>query len=229
MNVQQEVGVKVVTAAVSPQFSCCCRVESNNPKILISLWKVWFIVETFLTSRKTFLSPFQENAGLVVPWLIGILTFISFEALGLVYANVLKDQIFGVSFDNTPRPRSTQDCKDSKTSLRDLMRRSIIITTSISRAFIILTTENFFQFSPTAFRHFRQDRAAVLPESSASKCKKFNWSHKNVKWTISAFLFPFSVCAATAVAGNVGCYEILSHVTFRHLVENKWDNYRALT
>lgn len=40
---------------------------------------------------------FQENAGLVVPWLIGILTFISFEALGLVYANVLKDQIFGVS------------------------------------------------------------------------------------------------------------------------------------
>lgn len=40
---------------------------------------------------------FQENAGLVVPWLIGILTFISFEALGLVYANVLKDQIFNVS------------------------------------------------------------------------------------------------------------------------------------
>lgn len=39
----------------------------------------------------------QENAGLVVPWLIGLLTFISFEALGLVYANVLKDQIFGVS------------------------------------------------------------------------------------------------------------------------------------
>jgi hypothetical protein len=39
---------------------------------------------------------FQENSGLVVPWLIGILTFISFEALGLVYANVLKDQIFGV-------------------------------------------------------------------------------------------------------------------------------------
>jgi len=39
----------------------------------------------------------QENAGLLVPWLIGILTFISFEALGLVYANVLKDQVFGVS------------------------------------------------------------------------------------------------------------------------------------
>lgn len=39
----------------------------------------------------------QENAGLVVPWLIGLLTFISFEALGLVYANVLKDQNLGVS------------------------------------------------------------------------------------------------------------------------------------
>jgi hypothetical protein len=38
----------------------------------------------------------QENAGLVVPFLIGMLTFMSFEALGLVYANVLKDQIFGV-------------------------------------------------------------------------------------------------------------------------------------
>jgi hypothetical protein len=45
-----------------------------------------------------FVYSLQENAGLVVPWLIGILTFISFEALGLVYANVLKDQIFGVSF-----------------------------------------------------------------------------------------------------------------------------------
>lgn len=50
-----------------------------------------------MASRQTFLVVFQENAGLVVPWLIGILTFISFEALGLVYANVLKDQIFGVS------------------------------------------------------------------------------------------------------------------------------------
>jgi hypothetical protein len=38
----------------------------------------------------------QENAGLVVPFVIGMLTFMSFEALGLVYANVLKDQIFGV-------------------------------------------------------------------------------------------------------------------------------------
>lgn len=48
------------------------------------------------TATGKLLFSFQENAGLVVPWLIGILTFISFEALGLVYANVLKDQIFGV-------------------------------------------------------------------------------------------------------------------------------------
>lgn len=61
-------------------------------------------------------SSFQENAGLVVPWLIGILTFISFEALGLVYANVLKDQIFGVSISlslsygfSTTRDESTKD------------------------------------------------------------------------------------------------------------------------
>ncbi|KAL7031433.1 hypothetical protein ACKWTF_007013 [Chironomus riparius] len=39
---------------------------------------------------------YTENAGLVVPFVIGMLTFMSFEALGLVYANVLKDQIFGV-------------------------------------------------------------------------------------------------------------------------------------
>ncbi|KAL7031437.1 hypothetical protein ACKWTF_007013 [Chironomus riparius] len=38
---------------------------------------------------------YTENAGLVVPFVIGMLTFMSFEALGLVYANVLKDQIFG--------------------------------------------------------------------------------------------------------------------------------------
>lgn len=64
--------------------------QTFSPKVLL------FALKSSIFSKN--FESFQENAGLVVPWLIGILTFISFEALGLVYANVLKDQIFGVSF-----------------------------------------------------------------------------------------------------------------------------------
>ncbi|CAO1378651.1 unnamed protein product [Diamesa hyperborea] len=37
----------------------------------------------------------SENAGLVVPWIIGILTFMSLEAVAMMYGNVLRDHIFG--------------------------------------------------------------------------------------------------------------------------------------
>lgn len=79
------------TVFIVVTFGQPCRVQKHRKKFLLRSPR------HFMASRQTFLVVFQENAGLVVPWLIGILTFISFEALGLVYANVLKDQIFGVS------------------------------------------------------------------------------------------------------------------------------------
>lgn len=90
-------------------------------------------------NRKTFLIVFQENAGLVVPWLIGILTFISFEALGLVYANVLKDQIFGVRTITIH-----QSCRSLNETRNFRHHLWIIKTISAIKTF---TTENFLRFS----------------------------------------------------------------------------------
>ncbi|CRK96602.1 CLUMA_CG009949, isoform A [Clunio marinus] len=36
----------------------------------------------------------NENATLVVPWIIGFLTFMSLETVAMVYSNVLRDHIF---------------------------------------------------------------------------------------------------------------------------------------
>lgn len=38
----------------------------------------------------------QENIGLVIPWMVGILTFMSLEAVSTVYLNILRDHINGV-------------------------------------------------------------------------------------------------------------------------------------
>jgi hypothetical protein len=45
----------------------------------------------------TYISPFQENAGLVVPWIIGFITFMALEAVAMVYSNVLRDHVNRVS------------------------------------------------------------------------------------------------------------------------------------
>jgi hypothetical protein len=36
---------------------------------------------------------FQENSGLVVPWIIGFITFMALEAVAMVYSNVLRDHV----------------------------------------------------------------------------------------------------------------------------------------
>jgi hypothetical protein len=35
----------------------------------------------------------QENSGLVVPWIIGFITFMALEAVAMVYSNVLRDHV----------------------------------------------------------------------------------------------------------------------------------------
>jgi hypothetical protein len=40
-----------------------------------------------------FLYLFQENSGLVVPWIIGFITFMALEAVAMVYSNVLRDHV----------------------------------------------------------------------------------------------------------------------------------------
>lgn len=39
----------------------------------------------------------QENVGLVIPWMLGLLTFMSLEAVSTVYLNILRDHINGVN------------------------------------------------------------------------------------------------------------------------------------
>jgi hypothetical protein len=39
----------------------------------------------------------KENIGLVIPWMLGLLTFMSLEAVATVYANILRDHINDVS------------------------------------------------------------------------------------------------------------------------------------
>ncbi|XP_069680288.1 uncharacterized protein [Periplaneta americana] len=36
---------------------------------------------------------FKENSGLVVPWIIGFITFMALEAVAMVYSNVLRDHV----------------------------------------------------------------------------------------------------------------------------------------
>lgn len=50
---------------------------------------------TYYSYRRLFL--FQENAGLVVPWIIGFITFMALEAVAMVYSNVLRDHVNKVS------------------------------------------------------------------------------------------------------------------------------------
>lgn len=40
---------------------------------------------------------FQENIALVVPWIIGFITFMALEAVAMVYSNVLRDHVNRVS------------------------------------------------------------------------------------------------------------------------------------
>lgn len=39
----------------------------------------------------------RENAGLVVPWIVGQMTFMALEAVAMVYSNVLRDHVNRVS------------------------------------------------------------------------------------------------------------------------------------
>lgn len=39
----------------------------------------------------------RESAGLVVPWIVGLLTFMALEAVTMVYSNVLRDHVNRVS------------------------------------------------------------------------------------------------------------------------------------
>lgn len=161
----------------------------------------------------------------MVPWLIGILTFISFEALGLVYANVLKDQIFGVSFrqqwfvvDNFP-----VEINENPDSTRKL-------SNNYSGA---IKDPSFLRFLPTALRCLRQNGVDVLSVSNIAECK-----HKkliaavktlNEQFPISCLCLSFSLSRTSVVAGDVVCDEILSHVALWYFVENERNNYRALT
>jgi hypothetical protein len=52
-----------------------------------------------LQTKSSKFSLSQENVGLVIPWMVGILTFMSLEAVSTVYLNILRDHINGVSSD----------------------------------------------------------------------------------------------------------------------------------
>lgn len=43
----------------------------------------------------------RENAGMVVPWIVGMLTFMALEAVTMVYSNVLRDHVNRVSDTNS--------------------------------------------------------------------------------------------------------------------------------
>lgn len=72
----------------------------NPPAYLLIMWIYIFFSLIFLSSsplaRLIFVQ--QENIGLVVPWMLGVLTFMSLEAVATVYQNILRDHINGVSF-----------------------------------------------------------------------------------------------------------------------------------
>lgn len=40
---------------------------------------------------------FQERVSLIVPWIVGLITFMALEAVAVVYSNVLRDHVNKVS------------------------------------------------------------------------------------------------------------------------------------
>lgn len=42
-------------------------------------------------------SYFQERVSLIVPWIVGLITFMALEAVAIVYSNVLRDHVNKVS------------------------------------------------------------------------------------------------------------------------------------
>lgn len=48
---------------------------------------------------------FQENISLVIPWVIGFITFMALEAVSMVYSNVLRDHVNKVSILFVKKPQ----------------------------------------------------------------------------------------------------------------------------
>ena len=65
---------------------------------------------------------FQENSGLVVPWIIGFITFMALEAVAMVYSNVLRDHVNRVrAFSRSlcPERSNNYSCHECKNGFTD--------------------------------------------------------------------------------------------------------------
>ncbi|XP_044729336.1 uncharacterized protein LOC123292688 [Chrysoperla carnea] len=58
-----------------------------------SAWKSVQESDLFISQSITNFLLLQEQMGLVVPWIIGFITFTSLEAVSMVYSNVLRDHV----------------------------------------------------------------------------------------------------------------------------------------
>jgi len=47
-----------------------------------------------------FIFLFQERVSLIVPWIVGLITFMALEAVAIVYSNVLRDHVNKVSCEH---------------------------------------------------------------------------------------------------------------------------------
>lgn len=76
------------------------RKFSNSTRSLFKTIRrmvIWVKISIQLLTLGTFCAVSQENVGLVIPWMVGILTFMSLEAVSTVYLNILRDHINGVN------------------------------------------------------------------------------------------------------------------------------------
>lgn len=55
---------------------------------------LWFFIKNNVNLSSL---SFQENSSLVVPWILGFITFMALEAVAMVYSNVLRDHVNRVS------------------------------------------------------------------------------------------------------------------------------------
>jgi len=71
---------------------------SNSIQVLVSvaLLALFSNGNIFKVLSAFFVLP-QENPGLIVPWIIGYITFMALEAVAMVYSNVLRDHVNKVS------------------------------------------------------------------------------------------------------------------------------------
>lgn len=196
---------------------------------------------TFTLHDLQFKNHSQENIGLVIPWMVGILTFMSLEAVSTVYLNILRDHINGVRkyfstsisamfalikkiFLSTPFS-ILMACAKQKLWVHKFLFSLFLMKSEVEIPIGAngLRKHYFISFNGNLFLPFS---SAVLPRSSIFQRKFFlNFRHS----TLKPLVFLKMQFTLITDGSDVRRDEILPHGSVGDLLQSQRDIHRALT